>query len=232
MTETPYLFPMSEDGGARTATRVSGVTDARLVAAEICGDLRRGELLDGAFDRQTTRLDPRDRRFTRELVYGMLRRRGWLDALLEARVRGGLSRLDADVHDLLRLGAYQLLQMRSVPAYAAIAQTVELAKRRHGVGPSRLANAVLRRLDREQDALQADMPADPIDALALVESHPRWLVARWVSRWGRGGDAPPAAGEQHRAAAGGASGPRGSRAGGSDARGRGHHGRGCATGRR
>lgn len=175
---------MSEDGGARTATRVSGVTDARLVAAEICGDLRRGELLDGAFDRQTTRLDPRDRRFTRELVYGMLRRRGWLDALLEARVRGGLSRLDADVHDLLRLGAYQLLQMRSVPAYAAIAQTVELAKRRHGVGPSRLANAVLRRLDREQDALQVDMPADPIDALALVESHPRWLVARWVARWG------------------------------------------------
>jgi len=176
---------MGEDGGAaRTATRVNGVTEARHVAAEICADLRRGELLDGSFDRQTVRLDPRDRRFTRELVYGMLRRRSWLDALLDARVRGGLARLDADVHDLLRLGAYQLLHMRSVPAYAAIAQTVELAKRRHGVGPSRLANAVLRRLDREIDALKLDAPADPIDALALTESHPRWLVARWVARWG------------------------------------------------
>jgi 16S rRNA (cytosine967-C5)-methyltransferase len=179
---------MSEDGGARTATRVSGVTEARHVAAEICTDLRRGELLDGSFDRQTKRLDPRDRRFTRELVYGMLRRRGWLDALLDERVRGGLARLDPDVHDLLRLGAYQLLYMRSVPAYAAIAQTVELAKRRHSMGPSRLANAVLRRLDREGEAggeaLQVAMPADPIDALALVESHPRWLVARWVARWG------------------------------------------------
>jgi 16S rRNA (cytosine967-C5)-methyltransferase len=179
---------MSEDGGARTATRVSGVTEARHVAAEICHDLRRGELLDGSFDRQARRLDPRDRRFTRELVYGMLRRRAWLDALLDARVRGGLARLDPDVHDLLRLGAYQLLQMRSVPAYAAIAQTVELAKRRHSMGPSRLANAVLRRLDRDAeagaDALTVEMPADPIDALALVESHPRWLVARWVARWG------------------------------------------------
>lgn len=176
---------MSEDGGgARTATRVSGVTEARHVAAEICADLRRGELLDASFDRQAARLDPRDRRFTRELVYGMLRRRAWLDALLAARVRAGLARLDADVHDLLRLGAYQLLYMRSVPAYAAIAQTVELAKRRHGVGPSRLANAVLRRLDREGDSLGVETPPDPIDALALAESHPRWLVARWVARWG------------------------------------------------
>lgn len=159
----------------------------------MCDDLRRGDLLDAAFDRRATRLDPRDRRFTRELVYGMLRRRAWLDALLDERVRGGLSRLDPDVLDLLRLGAYQLLHMRSVPAYAAIAQTVELAKRRHGVGPSRLANAVLRRLDREGgDAAESGdrppiplpMPADPIDALALTHSHPRWLVARWVARWG------------------------------------------------
>jgi len=182
---------MSEEGGARTATRVGGVTEARHVAAEICADLRRGELLDSSFDRQTQRLDPRDRRFTRELVYGMLRHRAWIDALLESRVRGGFPRLDPDVHDLLRLGAYQLLYMRSVPAYAAIAQTVELAKRRHGMGPSRLANAVLRRLDREggsgkegDGGLTIEMPADPIDAIAVVESHPRWLVARWVARWG------------------------------------------------
>ena len=177
---------MSEEGGARTATRVGGVTEARHVAAEICNDLRRGDLLDASFDRQAKRLDPRDRRFTRELVYGMLRRRAWLDALLDARVRGGLARLDPDVLDLLRLGAYQLLYMRSVPAYAAIAQTVELAKRRHSMGPSRLSNAVLRRLDREgeSEAVKVDMPVDPIDALALVESHPRWLVARWVARWG------------------------------------------------
>jgi len=178
---------MAEEGESRTATRSgagAGVTEARHAAAEICADLRRGELLDASFDRQTAGLDPRDRRFTRELVYGVLRRRAWMDALLEPRVRGGFSRLDDDVLDLLRLGAYQLFRMRSVPAYAAIAQTVELAKRRHGVGPSRLANAVLRRLDREQDSLTVDTPADPVDALALTESHPRWLVARWVARWG------------------------------------------------
>jgi len=176
---------MSEDGGAtRAPSRTAGVTEARQVVADVCADLRKGELLDGSFDRRASRLDPRDRRFARELVYGMLRRRGWIDGLLESRVRGGFGRLDPDVLDLLRLGAYQLRHMRSVPPYAAIAQTVELAKRRHGMGASGLTNAVLRRLDREGEAATIDMPADPIDALALRESHPRWLVARWVARWG------------------------------------------------
>jgi 16S rRNA (cytosine967-C5)-methyltransferase len=71
-----------------------------------------------------------------------------------------------------------------VPTYAAIAQTVELAKQRHGIGASKLANAVLRRLDREKEALDAVLPADPVEALAVEYSHPRWLVARWVARWG------------------------------------------------
>ncbi|HTJ23743.1 MAG TPA: 16S rRNA (cytosine(967)-C(5))-methyltransferase RsmB [Gemmatimonadaceae bacterium] len=161
-----------------------GVTDARLAAAEICADLRNGELLDPSFDRRTARLDARDRRWTRELVYGMLRRRARLDAHLDARVRGGIVRLDADLLDLLRLGTAQLLFMESVPAYAAIAQTVELAKRRHGLGASKLTNAVLRRLDRERSALALPARPDPVEALALEKSHPRWLVARWIERWG------------------------------------------------
>jgi 16S rRNA (cytosine967-C5)-methyltransferase len=114
----------------------------------------------------------------------MLRKRAWLDHLLAPRVRGGIARLDADLADLLRLGTYQLFHMGSVPAYAAIAQTVELAKQRHGLGASKLANAVLRRLDRERDTLEATLPTDPVEALAVEYSHPRWLVARWVARWG------------------------------------------------
>jgi 16S rRNA (cytosine967-C5)-methyltransferase len=160
------------------------VTEARCAAAEVLTDMRGGELLDSAFERRTARLDPRDRRWTRELVYGMLRRRSWIDALLDDRVRGGLAKLDPDLIDLLRAGAYQLLSMGSVPAYAAIGQTVELTKRRHGIGASKLANAVLRRLDRERERLVVATPEDPVEALALEHSHPRWLVARWIARWG------------------------------------------------
>jgi 16S rRNA (cytosine967-C5)-methyltransferase len=160
------------------------VTDARTAAAETLADLRSGVLLDAAFDRRAADLDARDRRWTQELVWGMLRKRGWIDHLLAPRVRGGLARLDADLGDLLRLGVHQLFYMGSVPPYAAIAQTVELAKQRHGLGASKLANAVLRRLDRERDALGTVLPSDPVEALAVEHSHPRWLVARWVARWG------------------------------------------------
>ncbi|MFI5231063.1 MAG: 16S rRNA (cytosine(967)-C(5))-methyltransferase RsmB [Gemmatimonadales bacterium] len=165
----------------------AGITDARVAAAETLADLRSGTLLDAAFERRASALDARDRRWTQELVYGTLRHRAWLDAVIGERVRGGLVRLDPDLIDLLRLGAQQLFYMGSVPAYAAIGQTVELAKQRHGIGASKLANAVLRRIDRERDDLTMETPADPIAALALKFSHPRWLVARWVARWGEAG---------------------------------------------
>ncbi|HTR78087.1 MAG TPA: transcription antitermination factor NusB, partial [Gemmatimonadaceae bacterium] len=164
-----------------------GLTEARLAAASICADLRAGVLLDVSFDSRAGKLDARDRRWTRTLIYGMLRRRFRVDAALDACVSGGIGRLDADVLDVLRLGAYQLLFMNAVPPYAAIAQTVELSKVRYGIGASKLTNAVLRRVDRERDQSGGEPLAgengDQATSLALEYSHPRWLVARWMERW-------------------------------------------------
>lgn len=144
-------------------------------------------MLDSSFERRAVDLDARDRRWLRELVYGMLRQRGAIDAILDQMVRNGIARVDADLVDLMRLGVYQLLHMGSVPAYAAIAQTVELAKARHGIGASKLVNAVLRRIDRERRDLAVPMPSDPVEALAVRFSHPRWIVARWLERYGEEG---------------------------------------------
>ena len=78
-------------------TSTGALTDSRVAAANVLADLRGGEKLDLAFDRRVEEagLDARDRRWTQELVYGMLRRRAWLDAMLAARVRGGLARLES-----------------------------------------------------------------------------------------------------------------------------------------
>ena len=175
---------------SRTDTSVAppaarmGVTQSRLAVANTLADLRGGALLDAAFEQRIAPLDERDRRWAHELTYGVLRRRSWLDAILTERVRGGLVRLDPDLSDLLRAGAYQLLQMRSVPPYAAIAQTVELAKTRHGMGASKLVNAVLRRLDRERADLDRAAPSDPVEAMVVAYSHPRWIIQRWIAQYG------------------------------------------------
>jgi 16S rRNA (cytosine967-C5)-methyltransferase len=176
------MIPPSGAVDARAAR--AAVTASRIVAAELLADLRAGVLLDAAFDRRVGALDERDRRWVHELTYGVLRRRSWLDSLLTERVRGGLARLDPDLTDLLRSGAYQLLHMRSVPPYAAIAQTVELAKNRHGLGASKLVNAVLRRLDRERADIGKTLPSDPVEALVVQHSHPRWIIQRWIARYG------------------------------------------------
>jgi len=162
----------------------TAITPSRSAAAGILGDVRAGHMLDQSFERRTPTLDARDRRWVQELVWGVLRHRERLDAILATRIRGGLSVLDDGVLDILRLGTYQLLSMDSVPPYAAIGQSVEAVKRKHGIGAGKLVNAVLRRIDRERATIEPALPADPVDALALQHSHPSWVVGRWVSQFG------------------------------------------------
>ncbi len=158
---------------------------ARSAALAVLRAVRRGVLADRAFESCVDGLAEADRRLTQELAYGVLRLRGRLDHLLDPLVRGGLGRLDKDVIDILRLGAYQLLELDRVPAYAAVSDAVELAKANAGRGAGSLTNAVLRRLNREyaDEHRYPERERDPVGYLATWGSHPRWLLERWLARW-------------------------------------------------
>jgi 16S rRNA (cytosine967-C5)-methyltransferase len=124
-------------------------------------------------------LDARDRAFATDLVYGTLRWRGRIDHLLEVRAPRGLNRLPAAARAALRLGAYQILFSRGVPARAAVNETVRAMRALGLEGLTGLANALLRRLDRERDALSFPDPAtDPVGHAAAFHAHPPWLVTR------------------------------------------------------
>ena len=161
------------------------VTQSRRAALEALERARGGELADRALDHATARLDPRDRAWTQELVYGTFRLRGRIDHLLAALVKGGLDRLDEAVLDVLRLGAYQLLEMGSVPPYAAVSQSVELVRSAGQARAAGLVNGVLQNLQRRRDTIRfPDFDRDPAAHLSTWGSHPRWLVERWIARWG------------------------------------------------
>src|SRR5688572_29479451 len=119
------------------------VTAGRRAALEVLERVRGGELADRALELGFAGLDPRERGWTQELVYGTFRLRGRLDHYLATLARGGLERLDPVVLDVLRLGAYQLLEMGSVPAYAAVSQSVELARAAGAGRAAGLVNGVL-----------------------------------------------------------------------------------------
>lgn len=123
----------------------------------------------------------RDAAFATELAHGTLRLRGTYDQVLAAGVDRPLERLDPEVVDLLRIGTHQLLGMR-VPAHAAVATTVDLAREVVGRGASGFVNAVLRRVGRRdfEAWIQELAPAyddDPIGYLAVAHGHPRWIAA-------------------------------------------------------
>jgi 16S rRNA (cytosine967-C5)-methyltransferase len=85
------------------------------------------------------------------------------------------------VLDLLRLGAHQLLGMR-VPSHAAVGATVELARAVAGEGRGSFVNAVLRGVGKRDLAtwlaeVAPGYDTDPVGNLAVVHSHPRWVVS-------------------------------------------------------
>ena len=145
--------------------------------------IRSGELADRAFARLADSLDVRDRAWVHELVYGTLRLRGRLDFVLDRFVKRGIAALDDDVLDILRLGAYQLLEMHSVPAHAAVSQSVELVKSVRERSASGLVNGVLQSVQRAQAEL-APETTHRVEFLSQWGSHPGWLIERWVERFG------------------------------------------------
>jgi 16S rRNA (cytosine967-C5)-methyltransferase len=132
-------------------------------------------------------LDERDAAFTTQLTYGALRARGTLDTVLAELVDRPLGDLDPRVLDLLRLGAYQLLDLR-VPAHAAVATTVDLTRAIVGPGASGLVYAVLRMVGAggERAAWLERLGGDAERRLGLATDHPRWIVRAW--RDALGGD--------------------------------------------
>jgi len=138
-------------------------------------------LLDGAHARGGP--EPRDLALMHELVKGTLRWRGRLDWALDPRVHIGLAQVQPWARNVLRLGAYQILFLDRVPAHAAVDESVKLARQFGHPGTAGLVNSVLRRLADEKDTIQWPAGDDP-ESLAVWGSHPRWMVERWLARFG------------------------------------------------
>jgi len=130
----------------------------------------------------TTEMSDPDRGLLTELVYGVMRRRGTLDHVLNQFSRRKTDRLERNVLILLRLGLYQMLYLDRIPVSAAVNETVKLAKE---LTPSAsgLINAVLRRADRERERIRyPDRLKEPVAFLAARYSHPPWIIRQWIEQ--------------------------------------------------
>ena len=127
----------------------------------------------------SSRLDERDSALAQELSFGTLRWQLFYDRVIEECAKRYADEIDLKALIVLRLGAHQLLGMRT-PAHAALDETVELAKQFVSRGAAGFVNGVLRRVSERTRDEWLDIVltglASPAEKLAVEFSHPIWVV--------------------------------------------------------
>ena len=142
-----------------------------------------GAFADRALHSAAADLDARDRALATALAYGTVQRMRTLDHLLSGFVTRPLDRLEPPVLAALRLGMFQIAFLGGVTDYAAVNESVELAKR-ESRGGAQLVNAVLRRAGREARQRLAKLDDNTPQRAAVLYSVPDWLAEMWWSELG------------------------------------------------
>ncbi len=167
------------------SNRANPNRDVRRIALDILCRVESGAFANRLLNANRYQTRPIDRPLLQELVLGTITWRFTLDHILSPYLRKPLEKSPPVLRNLLRLGVYQIQFLDRIPAYAAVSQTVGLAKDRLGDPMGRLVNAVLRGVQEGRKAPDTPDPqTDPVDYLAKTTSHPNWLIRRWINSLG------------------------------------------------
>lgn len=157
----------------------------RKTAYEVLLDVEKnGAYSNLALNNLIVKNKPDNPAFVREIVYGVLKNKNLLDYDLKFFIPNGFNKLKVQDLCILRMGAYQLLYMGSVPEYAAVSESVDLAKT-FIRGKERFVNGVLRSLAGEKLRLkEPDSESNPYKYLSIVYSVEPWIAEILHNKYG------------------------------------------------
>ena len=121
--------------------------------------------------------------FIREIVYGVTENKIYLDYILDKFIKKGAAKTKLQALIILRMGVYQILFMNSVPNYAAVNESVALA-RRFARGTDGFINGVLRNFIRNMDSASEIDVKGQLEYLSIRYSCQLKLVEELVSMLG------------------------------------------------
>ena len=121
--------------------------------------------------------------FIREIVYGVTENKIYLDYILDKFIKKGAAKTKLQAIIILRMGVYQILFMNSVPNYAAVNESVALA-RRFARGTDGFINGVLRNFIRNMDSASEIDVKGQLEYLSIRYSCQLKLVEELVSMLG------------------------------------------------
>ena len=157
---------------------------SRLLAFDLLTEVNRNEgysnlLLPQALN--SSKLDERDKSLITELFYGTIRMQGKHDWVLAQISDRPWTEVDPGIIDICRMGVHQIHEMR-IPNHAAVASTVEVARKRLGESKASFVNALLRNVTRKSQEdwfLPLSAIADPVERMSIQYSHPEWIVSAY-----------------------------------------------------
>ena len=127
------------------------------------------------------KLSAKDAALCHEITLGVLRKKIYLDKIIEKFTKKKIGKFDLEVVSALRIGLYQLLFLDKIPAHAAINESVNLVRLAKKKSASGFVNAVLRRAAREKISFEF---SDEVERISVEQSHPNWLIERWIGQFG------------------------------------------------
>ena len=158
---------------------------ARKTAFEILLEIEKEEAYSNlTINRFLEKNKPENPAFVRELVYGVLENKILLDYYLDKLIPTGIKKVKKKEASLLRMGLYQLIFMDSVPDYAAVNESVVIAKKLCR-GREGFINGVLRGyMKKRQELTLPDRESDEKKYLSVKYSFPIWLIEKWEKEFG------------------------------------------------
>jgi len=166
--------------------------DARQTALSVLNQLEQGrQTLDSLWEERlgvgsdAPKMAKRDMALMYVLVYGVLRWRSRLDWIIAHFSNTPLRKIRPRVLNVLRLALFQIIFLDRIPVSAAVNCAVNQVKRPKAAWIGRYVNGVLRAASIGYTQTPfPDYRKNPVGALAVRKSFPRWMVKRWLNRWG------------------------------------------------
>jgi len=129
-------------------------------------------------------MDKRDENLVREIVYGVLENRLYIDYIISKVSKIKLKKLSALILEILRIGVYQIVFMDRIPDSAAVNESVNLSRKYSHKGTLGYVNGVLRNISRNKEELIKINKNNVSEYLSTKYSHPKWIVDRWLKEYG------------------------------------------------
>ena len=130
------------------------------------------------------KLSNQDRGLATEIIYGVIENKYYIDYMIDKLSKVKTNKMEIYVKILLRMGIYQIMFLNSISDYAAVNETVNLAKKKNPK-VSGFINGILRNVIRQKETIGEIKVKDDVDYLAIKYSYDKWMIKNWIAKFGK-----------------------------------------------